>query len=150
MNNIKLFRRRFIPNEIILLNDEIIHVDSEVIITNWKTLHTKKRFASGHSCVFINEGFKISKFYDENNKFLCFYCDIINVKINDNEYIVEDLLADVIIENNSIIKVVDLDELADALDKNLITVEMAKEALRKTDRLLYIIYNGNFNKFTDF
>ena len=76
---------------------------------------------------------------------MSFYCDIINVKINHNEYIVEDLLIDVTINKNNV-RVLDLDELADALDKNLITTNMAKDALRKANRLLSII----FKKFINF
>ena len=34
MQKINLYRRRFIPDEKILLNDDIIRVDNDVIITN--------------------------------------------------------------------------------------------------------------------
>ncbi len=149
LNDVKLYRRRFIPNEKILLHDKIIRIDNEVIITKWKTFRPKTNFSSGHSCVYIDEGFKVSKLFDDNNNFVSFYCDIINVKINHNEYIVEDLLIDVTINKNNV-RVLDLDELADALDKNLITTSMAKDALRKANRLLSIIYNGNFKKFINF
>ena len=150
MQKINLYRRRFIPDEKILLNDDIIRVDNDVIITKWKTLRTKKRFSSGRSCVFINEGFKISKLYDKNDRFLFFYCDIVNVIVDKKDYIVEDLLADVVIENDGKVKVLDLNEIADAIDFNLISIEKVKDSLRKTNRLLSIIYSGNFNKFTDF
>ena len=150
LNDVKLYRRRFIPNEKILLHDQIIHVDNKVIITKWKTFHPKKNFSTGHSCVYIDEGFKVSKLFDDNNNFVSVYCDIINVKINHNEYIIEDLLVDITINNNSDVRVLDLDELADALDKNLITTDMAKDALRKSNHLLSIIYNGNFTKFINF
>lgn len=149
LNDIKLYRRRFIPNEKILLHDKIIRIDNEVIITKWKAFRPKTNFSSGYSCVYIDEGFKVSKLFDDNNNFVSFYCDIINVKINHNEYIIEDLLIDVTINKNNV-RVLDLNELADALDKNLITTNMAKDALRKANRLLSIIYNGNFNKFINF
>lgn len=150
MQKINLYRRRFIPNENILLNDEIVRVDKNVIITKWSTLHKNKDFAFGHSCVFINEGFKVSKLYDEQMNFLFVYCDIVNVVINNCNYVVEDLLADVIIEKDGRVKVLDLDELADALDNNLITIEMAKTALRKLNFLLSLIYNGKFDQYMKF
>ena len=151
MQKINLYRRRFIPDEKILLSDDILRVDSDVIITKWNTtLNTKKNFSSGRSCVFIKEGFKVSKLYDEDKRFLFYYCDIVNVVIDKNNYVVEDLLADVIIESDGKVRVLDLDEIAQAMDLNLITVEMAKDALRKTNRLLNLIYNNIFYKFTDF
>lgn len=151
LQKINLYRRRFIPDEKILLSDDILRVDSDVIITKWDTtLNTKKNFSSGRSCVFIKEGFKVSKLYDEDKRFLFYYCDIVNVVIDKNNYVVEDLLADVIIESDGKVRVLDLDEIAQAMDLNLITVEMAKDALRKTNRLLNLIYNNIFYKFTDF
>ncbi len=151
LQKINLYRRRFIPDEKILLSDDILRVDSDVIITKWNTtLNTKKNFSSGRSCVFIKEGFKVSKLYDEDKRFLFYYCDIVNVVIDKNNYVVEDLLADVIIESDGKVRVLDLDEIAQAMDLNLITVEMAKDALRKTNRLLNLIYNNIFYKFTDF
>lgn len=150
LQKINLYRKRFIPNEKILLNDEIVCVDKDVIITKWVTLHKKKDFSYGHSCVFIKEGFKVSKLYDDNKNFLFVYCDIVNVVVNKNDYIVEDLLADVIIENDGKIKVLDLDEISDALDNGLITIEMAKDALRKLNYLLSLIYNDKFDEYMNF
>lgn len=147
--NIKLFRKRFIPNECVLLKDDkIIQIDEDVIITHWTTLKPKFNFKSGKSCVYIKHGFKISNLFDENNNYVSTYCDIINVKKNNNEYVIEDLLADVIIENGKV-KVMDLDEIPLALDNNLITIEIAKDALIKLNSLLNIIYEDRLDEFID-
>ena len=44
MSDVKLYRKRIIPEECILLeDDEILYLDQEVIITKWNTIHPKKR-----------------------------------------------------------------------------------------------------------
>ena len=43
MSDVKLYRKRIIPQECILLeDDEILYLDQEVIITKWNTIHPKK------------------------------------------------------------------------------------------------------------
>ncbi len=56
-------------------------------------------------------------------------------------------LADVIIENNGRVRVVDLDELGDALTENIISCELMSDALHKLNKLLTAIYNGTFNEY---
>jgi predicted RNA-binding protein associated with RNAse of E/G family len=58
---------------------------------------------------------------------------------------VVDLLADVIVYPDHSFKVVDLDELADALNKNLITSGQMQECLENLDHLLKIIYEGKLS-----
>lgn len=43
---------------------------------------------------------------------------------------------------SGLIKVVDLDELADAVEQKLITTEQLLDSLRKLDALLRLIYDG--------
>ena len=43
---------------------------------------------------------------------------------------------------SGLIKVVDLDELAEAVEKKLITTEQLLDSLRKLDALLRLIYDG--------
>ena len=59
--NIKLYRKRLIPNELILLEDDkILHQDSETIVTRWDSLKPRNDIESGISLYLLNEGFKIS------------------------------------------------------------------------------------------
>ena len=151
MENLLLYRKRFIPNEIILLKDDkIVFADKNIIVTHWNTLKPRSDFSTGKSCFFINEGFKISQLFDKNKNLVCTYCDIIQTEFNpqNNSYIFSDLLLDVIIEPDGKIKLVDVAEVADALDEGLITQEQAKDALRKLDKLLGIIYNDEISKLT--
>ena len=149
MNELKLYRKRLIPEECILLkDDEVLHIDSEVIITKWNTLHPKKTLHHGYSCYFLDRGFKVSKFYDHDGNLISWYCDIIThtYDAETNTYVFTDLLVDVIVYPDGFVRVVDLDELADAQRDGLLTTEEMQKALRRTDKLLSLIYKGAFGK----
>ena len=146
-----LYRKRLIPNETVLLaNDCILQLDSSVIVTSWNAIHKKPSLCRGLSCYYLKEGFKISKFYRTETEFRCWYCDIIETSYlpGENAYIFTDLLADVIIEPGGAVKVVDLDELAEARQQELITKEQLLCALKQLNRLLNIIYAGNLEQLT--
>ena len=144
-----LYRKRIIPEECILLKDDrILSQNKQIIVTGWNSLKPKKDLHHGYSCYFLNKGCKISKFYREDNTLMYWYCDIVEYEYQSetNTYIVTDLLADVIIYPDGFVKVVDLDELADALTRKLISEETLKKALLSLNNLLEIIYSGNFNE----
>ena len=61
-----------------------------------------------------------------------------------------DLLADVVVYPSGKIRVVDLDELVTALNGGLITQEMLLQSISRLDKLLKIIYEGNFKTLTDY
>ena len=147
-----LFRKRLIPDECInLKNDNIIHIDNEKIITSWSTIRPKTEFSHGCSYYCLNEGWKISKFYKEDNSLAYVYCDIIDTAFDKDTdtYVFTDLLADVIIENSGFVRVVDLDELADACRQEIISNDMLQTALYRLNALLSIIYNSEFKKYLE-
>ena len=149
MTNPILYRRRIIPEECILLKDDIIQsCDEERIVTTWNALHPKKDLHHGSSCYFLKEGFKVSKFCREDDSLLYWYCDIVDFNYDPvkNTMIVTDLLADVIIYPDGFVKVVDLDELVTALESRSISLDTLKTGLMKLDRLLNIIYAGDFDR----
>ncbi len=148
MANPILYRRRIIPEECILLKDDVIlSCDEERIITSWNALHPKKDLHHGMSCYFLKEGFKISKFCYEDGSLLYWYCDIVDYNYNsvDNSLIVTDLLADVIIYPDGFVKVVDLEELVTALESRSISLDTLKSSLLRLDRLLGLIYSNQFD-----
>ena len=60
-----IFRKRLIPEECILLKDDVLlYRDAKLLITSWNTLKPKKDLDHGISCYFLNQGYKISKFYN--------------------------------------------------------------------------------------
>lgn len=149
MTNPILYRKRIIPDECILLKDDVIlSCDEERIVTTWHSLHPKKDLHHGSSCYFLKEGFKVSKFCYEDDRLLCWYCDIVDFDYhpNENTMIVTDLLADVIIYPDGSVKVVDLDELVTALESRSISLDTLKSSLLRLDKLLKIIYSGDFDK----
>ena len=151
MTNPILYRRRIIPDECVLLKDDIIlSCDEDHIVTKWNALRPKKDLHHGASCYFLKEGFKVSKFCCEDDSLLYFYCDIVDYNYDavQNNLIVTDLLADVIIYPDGFVKVVDLDELVTALEARSISLDTLKASLNKLDKLLNIIYSGKFEHLT--
>lgn len=149
MQNLSLFRKRIIPDECILLKDDVILAANEdFIITKWNTLKPKKDLHHGYSCYFLKEGFKVSKFYLADNSLMCWYCDIVDYDYRKDEHalIVTDLLADVIVQPDGFVQVVDLDELADVLEQHSLSETLFGTALRRLNRLLTLIYSGEFEK----
>jgi predicted RNA-binding protein associated with RNAse of E/G family len=147
MKKPSVFRKRFIPSETVdISGDELVFRDDDLVITKWKVIRPRVDIDRGISFAFLKEGYKISKFYDPQGKFVYWYCDIIDVEYDEKSdtYTLIDLLVDVKIMPDGSVRVLDIDEIADALEGNIITKELAIEAMRKLDRLLKIIYEGNF------
>ena len=142
-----LYRKRLIPSECIeLKDDQILYRDDRIIVTKWNTIRPKKDLDHGYSCYFMKKGFKVCRFYGHENQHVCWYCDIIDTAYDAelNAYTFTDLLVDVILTPDGSIKVVDVDELADAMENKLISQSMLLRALRRLDYLLSIIYQDRF------
>lgn len=150
MNDLLLYRKRLIPSECILLKDDIIvECDEDVVITKWNTINPKVAFSHGASCYFLKEGIKVSKFYRNDGSLLYWYCDIVNCEFNseENSLTCTDLLADVIIYPDGRVKVMDLDELAEAFEKKLISDELMTACLKQLHNLLTIIDRDKFDRY---
>ena len=148
MDKPSIYRKRIIPEEIILLDkDEILYSDEGHIVTRWNTIKPKMILHHGCSCYFLKEGFKVSKFYREDGSLIYWYCDIISYSYDavSNSYVFTDLLADVLVYPDGRVEVVDVGEIADALTDGTLTVEEMIPALRSLDALLTIIYSGKFS-----
>ena len=131
-----LFRKRYIPSEIVELKDDIIlYRDDSMLITRWTTLKPRHDIAGGISLYLIDKGCKISRIHDAFGRFLHYYCDIIHTDYSagNDTYIFTDLLADIIVHRDNRYSVVDLDELAEALKTSLINADNVCEALCSTD-----------------
>lgn len=147
-----LYRKRIIPEEIVLLDKDIVlYSDNSHIVTKWNTIKPKKVLDHGCSCYFLEDGFKVSKFYRKDGTLMYWYCDIISYSYNkeENSYIFTDLLADVLVYPDGRVEVVDVGEIADALTDGTLRIEEMIPALRSLDKLLGIIYSGEFSKIQD-
>lgn len=150
---LQLYRKRLLPEECILLKDDVIlRADDAVIITKWNTLNPKVAFDHGCSCYFLKEGIKVSKFYRADDSLLYWYCDIVDYHFQpeENTLVVTDLLADVIIYPDGHYKVVDLDELAEALERDLITPSLMTSCLRNLNYLLTLLYRDKFDRLQSY
>ncbi len=138
-----LYRERFIPKELHLLNDDIIlRCDEDLIVTSWKAFKEKPYLSYGQSCYYLKKNYKVSKFYTPTGEFHCWYCDIVTYtyKEESNSLIVSDLLADVVIYPSGEMRVLDLDELVEAHNKGLIDTDLLKKSLLSLNRLLSDIH----------
>lgn len=147
-DKVSLYRRRFIPNEIVhLKDDKVLFLNDDLIITKWNTLKPRLDIARGLSAFFLKQGFKVSKIYDKEDKLVYWYCDIIHTNFDpkNHSFIFDDLLVDVIVYENGFVKVLDIGEIADALEQNLIDITTALKAFHTLDTLLDIIYSNKFH-----
>lgn len=142
-----LYRKRLIPDECVLLKDDtILYRDDRIIVTGWHSLKPRKDLHHGCSCYYLNEGIKVSRFYQEDNSLIYWYCDIVDYAYDEDAdtYVVTDLLADVVVYPDGFVKVIDLDELVTARKSLILSETMLDAALLRLDRLLKIIYSGGF------
>jgi len=149
MENIKIYRVRFIPQEEVdISGDEILFLDEHKMITRWDPIHPRNDFAKGYSCTYLKEGYKVSKVMNGAREVKYWYCDIIHVEVKENGklYRLIDLLLDVKVMPDGRVIVMDMDELALAIEKKLITQEQANQSLRQCDRLLKRVYSGELIK----
>lgn len=148
--NLSIYRKRLIPEECILLKDDIIlEVSEKLLITKWHTLKPKKELHHGISCYCLTEGFKISKFFRADHSVICWYCDIIDFQYDEasNVLVATDLLADVIIYSDKRVQVVDIDEMALALEKKLCSQATIIQGLKTLDKLLSLAYKNGLEEY---
>lgn len=150
-----LYRKRLIPDECICLKDDEIICFSESakrIVTKWHAIKPRKDLHHGHSAYFWDEGFKVSKFYSESGDLLYWYCDIIDVFYDkeNGRLIATDLLADVLIYPDGFVKVVDLDEITQAYDSGILSIDMMKTSINRLNHLLTLIYSGEFKNYQEY
>lgn len=142
-----ILRKRFIPFEVVdISGDELLFRSEDLLVTRWKAIRQRDDLYGGISFTFLKDGFKLSRFYRDNGEFLYWYCDIIDVvfDMEKDTYIFEDLLVDIKVMPDGTIKVIDTDELAEVLERELITTGQACKALRILDRVLKLIYENKF------
>ena len=143
----KIYRKRFIPNEIVdISGDEVLERNENIIVTRWKPIKPRGDIGGGISYTFLKRGYKISKIFDNNGEFIYWYCDIIEHTYDKekDEYIFIDLLADVKIFPNGKYEVLDFEELSQAFESNLITQRQMLEAIKSVNTLIEIIQNKMF------
>lgn len=149
----RIFRKRFIPNEIVdISSDEVVFKSEDMIITRWIPIKPRSNISRGISYTMLDKGWKISKIFNGNGEFDHWYCDIIEYEYKEDDggtYTLIDLLVDLIVYPNGNYEILDVDELDEALEKNLITIEQKESALNKLNALVEVVKNGEFPPFKE-
>ena len=141
----KIFRKRYIPDEIVDISaDEVVLKTDDLIVTKWLPIKPRKDISKGISYTMLNKGWKISKFFDKNDEFMYWYCDIIEYTFDGENYILIDLLVDLKVYPDGTYEILDLEELDEALQNGIITLNQKEDALNKLNALLEIVKNGEF------
>lgn len=142
-----ILRRRYIPFEVVdISSDELVFRSDDLLVTKWTTIKPRPDFYGGISFTFLDRGYKLARFYDEDGRFLYWYCDIIEVQYDQaaDTYILNDLLMDIKILPGGEVRLLDAEELAQAIDEGLVSSEQVSKALKTLDGLLKLIYSRNF------
>ena len=153
MGKPRLFRKRYIPDEIVeLKDDKVLAMDDKMILTSWSVLKPRPDISRGYSAYFMDKGVKVSKVFDNAGQMVYWYCDIIEtVKDSaNNTFTFNDLLIDVLIYPDGQVEVVDMDEFAEAMEKGYINMGTVAFAMRAVNELLNSIYSGNFNQYSHY
>ncbi|NMA66475.1 MAG: DUF402 domain-containing protein [Clostridiaceae bacterium] len=141
----KIFRIRYIPSETVELSSDILlYRDNQFLITEWVPIKPRNDISNGISCVFLDNGWKISAMMDSKRKIIYWYCDVIDIEYNktNDTYFLYDLLIDIKITDGRV-EILDLDELAKAYEEKLISKEQVLMSLKRTDNLLRLAYKVN-------
>ena len=147
--DLHIYRKRYFPPENILLKDDIVVQQTEdYVLTKWKTLKPKAAFSHGCSCYYLKQGFKVSKYFRTDGSLLYWYCDIVDYEWNEErtKLVVTDLLADVILYPDGKLRVLDLDELAEAFERGLLSPEKMVVCMQRLNHLLEYIYKDRFDR----
>lgn len=142
----KIYRKRFIPNETIdISQDKVVFQDEKILVTKWIPIKPREDIGSGISYTIFDKGWKISKFFDKKGDFLFWYCDIIDYIFENDVLILIDLLVDVKIDQDGrTYEILDEDELEIAYKNGLIDISQKEDALKKLNELIKIIEDGSF------
>lgn len=143
----KMYRKRFIPNEIIdISSDEVLERNENVIVTKWKPIKAREDIGAGISYTFLKKGYKISKIYDNKGKFIYWYCDVLEHSYDEekDEYIFTDLLADLKVYPDGKMEILDFDELAEAKKNEIITGAQLLSAIKSINTLIEMVQNNYF------
>ena len=142
-----VLRKRYIPFETVdISGDELISRSEDLLVTRWKPIKRRSDISGGMSYTFLKEGYKVSKFLGPSGEFKYWYCDIINVNYDEeaDKYTLTDLLLDVKIMPDGSVIVLDVEEVAEAMEKGIITTEEACTSLRILAKVLELAYAGKF------
>jgi predicted RNA-binding protein associated with RNAse of E/G family len=145
-----------LPRQVLDLYDELLYSSEKVIVG-------KSKITSAHSVIFDNEvvlatgfqivyfelmgkWFTIGKIRDLEGRHTGYYCDIVTPPklLDDGGVELTDLFLDLWVSPDLKYKVLDEDELENALQKGWITGWLYERAEKEMKKLVGIVKRGNF------
>ena len=143
----KMYRKRFIPNEVVdISSDEVLERNENIIVTRWKPIKPREDIGGGISYTFFRRGYKISKIFDNQGKFIYWYCDVLehSYDVEKDEYIFTDLLADLKVYPDGKMEVLDFDELSNTFNEGIISKAQLLNAIKSINTLIEMVNNRCF------
>ncbi len=148
----QIYRKRFEPDECVLLkDDEIVYADRSYICTKWETLKPRDDFDSGASIYDIKNGVKVSKFC-KNGRILYYYIDIIGIEysVDDDSYLCTDYVLDIVLQtDHKSYTILDEDELDVLIENGTLNSTQVAETYSKLNFMVTCIEENNFNFYLE-
>lgn len=148
-----------LPHQVLNLYDELLYKSEKIIVG-------KSKITSSHQVVFgdevvlatgfqivyfelIGKWFTIGKIRDLEGKHTGYYCDIVTPSklLDDSGVELTDLFLDLWVSPDLKYKVLDEEELENALQKGWITKQLYERAEKEMKKLVGIVKRGNFPSY---
>jgi len=152
------FHLRYVrlPDNVLDLHDDLVYRSKGIIVgksqirsANSVVFDEKTVLASGYQIVYFDmmrKWFSVGKIRDLNGKHTGYYCDIITPPrlLKDGVVEITDLFLDLWVAPNLRYKVLDEEELDDALQKGWITEQLYKKSRTELEKLITLVKRGDF------
>ena len=145
-----------LPDNVLDLNDDSVYRSKGVIVgksqirsANSVVFDGKTVLAPGYLIVYfelMRKWFSVGKIRDSSGKHTGYYCDIISPPrlLEDGGVEITDLFLDLWVAPDLRYKVLDEEELEDALEKGWITEQLYEKARIELEKLITSVRQGNF------
>lgn len=145
-----------LPDNALNLHDDLVYRSKEIIVgksqirsVNSVVFDGKTVLASGYQIVYfemMKKWFSVGKIRDLDGKHTGYYCDIITPPRLLEEGVVEitDLFLDLWVSPDLRYKVLDEEELEDALEKGWIAKQLYEKSRKELEKLVTSVKQGDF------
>ena len=152
------FHLRYVrlPDNVLDLHDDLVYRSKEVIVgkshirsANSVVFDGKTVLASGYQIVYfemMRKWFSVGKIRDLDGKYTGYYCDIITPPclLIDGVVEITDLFLDLWVSPDLRYKVLDEEELEDALEKGWIAKQLYEKSRIELEKLVTSVKRGDF------
>ena len=145
-----------LPDNVLDLDDDLVYMSKGIIVgksqirsANSVVFDGKTVLAPGYLIVYfelMRKWFSVGKIRDPSGKHTGYYCDIISHPrlLEDGGVEITDLFLDLWVAPDLRYKVLDEEELEDAVEKGWITEQLYEKARVELEKLVTSVRQGNF------